>query len=294
MNHIDYGFQNCPVLGLGLGFRHKYFEELLGSSFIDWLEYTPENYMGYGGHSKNYLKRLQKLYPLVPHGVSLSIGSIDEFNEDYLAKLEELFEEFNPPWFSDHLCFSSVLGNYSNDLIPLPRTQETIEHIVKRIKFLQDRFQKPILIENISFYMDYPESHLDDSEFISVILEKADCGFLLDVNNVYVNSQNHKFNPYEYLDNLPLNRVVQVHIAGHTEYPDGIIDTHGNTIKNEVWDLLDYLLRQSNPCGVMIERDLNLPSWSELAEEVIKLKGIWDKHYKKRFIQRTLTEKISS
>ncbi|MDX1920835.1 MAG: DUF692 domain-containing protein [Candidatus Caenarcaniphilales bacterium] len=276
------GFQDCPVLGAGLGFRHKYFKDLLAPSFdfpsVDWLEFTPENYFGFGGYSKFYLEEISKKYPLVPHGVSLSIGSVDEFNQDYLNYLDEILKKYNPPWFSDHLCFSSVSQNYSNDLIPLPRTKETIKHVVDRIKFLQDRFQKPLLIENVSFYLEYPDNTLTDYEFTSKVLEKADCGLLLDINNVYVNSINHKFDPYEYLNNLPLERVVQLHIAGHTEYSNIVIDTHGDLVKTEVWNLLEFLLNKQTPCAVMIERDLNLPSFDELMEEFSKLKTIWNKY----------------
>jgi uncharacterized protein (UPF0276 family) len=281
----DLGFQGCPVIGVGIGFRHKYFQKLLTLPTtelpqLDWLEFTPENYIGFGGYSKYYLDEMFKLYPVIPHGVSLSIGSVDDFDKDYLKGLDQLLSEYNPPWFSDHLCFSSVNGYYSNDLIPLPRTIESVEHLSNRIKFLQDRFQKPFLIENISYYLEYPDNAISDHEFISLILEKADCGLLLDMNNIYVNSINHKYDPYQYLNSLPLNRVVQVHIAGHTEYSDIVIDTHGNPVKDDVWKLLEYFLKDHNPCAVMIERDLNLPPFEELMAEYGKLKKIWENHRK--------------
>lgn len=273
------GFQGCPILGVGLGLRSALLEETLAATdLLDWLEITPENYMGKGGKPLQNLMRAQALYPLVSHGVSLSIGGTDDWDPLYLKQLKELFELIKPPWFSDHLCFSGIDGMYFNDLIPLPRTTEAVNHVADRIRFLQDTFQIPVLIENVSFYMDYPANTLSDAEFHSAILEKANCGLLLDVNNIYVNSINHGWDALAYLDALPLGRVVQIHVAGHHEYPEGLIDTHGNAVKDDVWELLDQTLSRCRPCGVMLERDLYIPPFEELKPEILKIREFWQKH----------------
>lgn len=272
------GFQNCPILGVGLGLRRPLLEATLssvGKSLIDWLEFTPENFMGRGGQSRHMLERAAEAYPLVSHGVSLSIGSLDAFNESYLRELAEIFAWTRPAWFSDHLCFSSINGQYFNDLLPLPRTRETVTHISDRVKQLQDRFEQPILIENISQYLNAPSDALTDADFITAILEEADCGLLLDVNNVYVNSQNHHFDPLDFLLNIPLQRVVQIHIAGHHEFPEGLIDTHGAPVIDPVWDLLRWVMQRSQPCGVMLERDTHLPPFEDLIPELEQIRKIW-------------------
>jgi len=272
------GFKNCPILGVGIGLRHSLLEETLNATdTIDWLEITPENYMAKGGRSLRIIQEAKKCYPLVSHGVSLSIGSKDPWDQKYLDDLEGLFEIINPPWFSDHLCFSGISGVYFNDLMPLPRTPETVSYIVDRIHSLHDRFQRPFLIENISYYLEYPEQFYTDADFLSAILEKSDCGLLLDVNNVYVNAQNHQFDPLDFLKNLPLKRVVQLHVAGHTEYDDGIVDTHGNAVCEDVWSLLEWTLQHTKPCGVLLERDLNIPPFAELELELKRIREIWHK-----------------
>lgn len=270
------GFQGCPVLGVGLGLRRPLLEEtLLSGPVVDWLEFTPENFMGRGGQARRMLERAKAQYPLVSHGVSLSIGSLDPFNPAYLEDLSELFAWTNPPWFSDHLCFSSIEGNYFNDLLPLPRTQETVSHVAARLQFLQNRFQRTVLIENISQYMHSPDDALTDAEFITRILEEADCGLLLDVNNVYVNSRNHGFDPLEFLGNIPLERVVQIHVAGHHEFPEGLVDTHGAPVIDPVWDLLRWTLQRCRPCGAMLERDTHLPEFEALVPELQQIRQIW-------------------
>jgi len=265
------------VLGVGLGLRRPLLEDTLDSKgLIDWLEFTPENFMGRGGQVCRMLERAEAQIPLVSHGVSLSLGSIDPLSEKYLAELEVLFAWTKPAWFSDHLCFSSAQGNYFNDLMPLPRTWETIHHVVQRIQQLQDHFQKPFLIENISQYLHAPTDEMPDAEFISHILTLADCGMLLDVNNVYVNSVNHGFEPLEFLSQIPLERVVQIHVAGHHEFPEGLVDTHGAPVCNPVWDLLRWTLSHCKPCGVMLERDTEIPAFADLVPELQMIRQIWN------------------
>lgn len=271
------GFQDCPILGIGLGLRHPLLEETLAATeIIDWLEITPENYMGKGGRSRQIIEQAQELYPLVSHGVSMSIGSTDPWDEEYLTQLKKLFQKIDPPWFSDHLCYSGISGSYFNDLIPMPRTREAVAHTVKRIQQVKQTFDRPYLIENISYYVDYPQDDLPEYGFLSEIAEKSDCGLLLDVNNVFVNSQNQGFDPYKFLSNIPLERVVQIHIAGHTRYPEGIVDTHGDSVCDGVWELLEWVMKRANPCGILLERDLNLPPFEELRQELIKIRGIRD------------------
>ncbi|MGE0199438.1 MAG: DUF692 domain-containing protein [Candidatus Melainabacteria bacterium] len=273
------GFQGCPVLGVGLGLRKRLLEDTLAAmDVIDWVECTPENHMGLGGKSLQNLQRAAQIYPVVSHGVSLSLGSISPLNANYLAELEALFDWLDPPWFSDHLCFSEVDGEYFNDLIPLPRTPETVQHVAGRIKQLQDRFQRPFLIENISQYLEFEEDSLRESDFLAAILETADCGLLLDVNNAYVNHRNHGSDPKALIAALPLNRVVQIHVAGHTPQEDMVIDTHGETVCTDVWDLLRWTLAQQDcrPCGVMIERDSHFPPFEDLRSELMQLRAIWD------------------
>ena len=270
------GFQGCPVLGVGLGLRRPLLEETLAATdLIDWLEFTPENFMGRGGQSRQMLARAKAEFQLVSHGVSLSIGSLDPFNQEYLQELDDLFTWTQPAWFSDHLCFSSIGGDYFNDLLPLPRTRETVSHVSRRIKTLQDRFQRPVLIENISQYLNSPDDEMDDAVFISSILEDADAALLLDVNNIYVNSVNHGFDPIRFLSEIPLRRVVQIHIAGHHEFPEGLVDTHGAPVIDPVWDLLRWVLQRCNPCGVMLERDTYLPEFEELIPEIQQIRQIW-------------------
>jgi hypothetical protein len=180
-----------------------------------------------------------------------------------------------PAWFSDHLCFSSIGGDYFNDLMPLPRTKETVRHMADRIRILQDTFQRPVLIENISQYIQCPEDEMPEHAFFGSIAETADCGLLLDVNNIYVNAVNHKLDAYEFLAGLPLERVVQIHVAGHHEFPEGLIDTHGAPVIDPVWNLLRSVLERSRPCGVMLERDTHLPPFEELIPELNMIRRIW-------------------
>ncbi len=271
------GFQQCPVLGVGLGLRRPLLEStLVATDLLDWLEFTPENYMGRGGKSIRVLQRAQAHFPLVSHGVSLSVGSVDPVSEAYLRDLAALFEWAKQAWFSDHLCFSSVDGLYFNDLMPLPRTRETVRQVVSRIHQVQDRIQRVFLIENISQYFNTPFDDMADADFISEIVTRAGCGLLLDVNNVYVNSVNHGFDPLTFLENIPLERVVQIHVAGHHQFPEGLVDTHGAPVIGPVWDLLEWVLQRSRPCGVMLERDTHLPDFAELVPELQKIRQLWE------------------
>jgi len=267
--------KSLPVLGIGLGLRR----ELAESTFenrdkIDWLEIVPENYMDLGGMARERLETALEAFPLVTHGVNLSVGSVDDLNQDYLKSLKRLLDKIKAPWFSDHLCFTSVGGKYLHDLLPLPCSKEAVKHVVDRIKIVQSYIERPFLVENISYYMSMPGSHMAEVDFLAEILEKADCGLLLDVNNVYVNSINHNFDPYKYLDKLPLSRTVQIHVAGHTHGEEMIIDTHGNPVIEPVFELLDYVLGETTVNAVMLERDQNYPQFSDILAELDQMRSI--------------------
>ena len=266
--------KRLPELGVGLGLRRQLYESILNhKTQIDWLEIAPENYICRGGEIIERLLTVKKHFPIIPHGLNLSIGGTEEFDLELINNIKKLFKIINPPWFSDHLCFNYVEGTYIHDLIPLPYNKTTVKHVASRIKKIQDILQLPFLIENPSYYMIL-DNEMDEASFISEILEKADCGLLLDINNVYVNSKNHKYNPVNFLDSLPMERTVQVHIAGHLNKGKIIIDTHGETITNEVYVLLEELLKRSSPKAILLERDFNFPRFSELLKEIKKIKTI--------------------
>lgn len=279
-----------PTLGVGLGYRGALKADILkagGLSFsdrvLDWVEVTPENYMSKGGTYLADMQRVAQTFSTASHGVSLSIGSADPLNKEYLKGLNALFEVIKPHWFSDHLCFSSIDGVYVNDLLPLPRNTQTVHHVADRIKRVQDAIQRPFLIENISFYLNDAAAELTESEFLRAIVEEADCGLLLDVNNVYVNQCNHPnkfgFDMHEAIIALPLERVVEIHMAGH-KVTDGAIariDTHAEAIEENVYNLFAWTLAQPECCpkAVLLERDGNYPPFSELETELRRLADIW-------------------
>lgn len=267
--------KTLPVLGVGLGLRRELADETFANrQKIDWLEIVPENYMNLGGAIRERLDAAREKFPLVTHGVSLSIGSTDELSKEYVGGMKRFLDLINAPWWSDHLCFSSVEGSYMHDLLPLPHSKEAVDHIAKRIKEAQNIVGRPFLLENISYYMNVPETVMTEWQFLSEVVEKADCGLLLDVNNVYVNSVNHNFDPYVYLDNIPLERVVQIHVAGHTLQDDVIIDSHGNAVIEPVFALLEYVLKRSSVKAVMLERDQNYPEFEDLLKELARIRAI--------------------
>lgn len=264
-----------PTLGVGLGLRRELATETFAhSSSIDWLEIVPENYMEIGGSARERLDAAAQQWPLISHGINLSIGSTDELNMEYLQALKKLLNDFDIAWFSDHLCFTSFDGIYLQDLLPLPFSKEAVSHIVERIKRVQDFVERPFLIENISFYMNMPGCEIPETEFMTQILEKADCGLLLDVNNVYVNSLNHGFDPVQFVNELPLERVVQIHVAGHKKIGEYVIDTHGAAVVDPVFDLLAHVLKKTKVNGIMLERDQNFPAFTEIVQELDRIREI--------------------
>jgi uncharacterized protein (UPF0276 family) len=256
-------------LGFGLGLRIDHYDSILNSDpAVDWFEIISENYLVPGGKPLYYLDRIRERYPLVMHGVSLSIGSTDPLDTDYLKQLKTLAARVDPAWISDHLCWTGVHGKNMHDLLPLPYTEETVEHVAARIRAVQDFLERQILIENVSSYVNFSKSQMSEWEFLSAVCERADCLILFDVNNIYVSSINHEFDPLAYLDGIPGNRVQQIHIAGHEDHGDYIIDTHDHPVADPVWDLYAEAVRRFGPVSTMIERDDNIPPLDELIEEL--------------------------
>lgn len=264
-----------PVLGVGLGLRRELASETFeNADKIDWLEFVPENYMKLGGQSRALLSKAASKFPLVSHGINLSIGSTDELSMDYLKAIKELLDEVNAPWWSDHLCFTSIDGVYMHDLLPLPFSREAVNHIADRVKRVQDFVGRPFLLENISFYMYMPGNEMKEAQFICDVLEAADCGMLLDVNNVYCNATNHGFDAREFLNNIPMERTVQMHIAGHKRGRSMIIDTHGAAVIQPVYELLEYVLQRVPVNAVMLERDQNFPDFEDILTELQIIRDI--------------------
>ena len=258
-----------PDLGFGLGLRPEHYNDILEfKPNIDWLEIILENYMVPGGKPLHFLDRIRAEYPLVMHGVSLSIGSTTAFDKDYLRDLKKLADRVEPAWISDHLCWTGVHGQNMHDLLPLPYTEETAKHVAERVGIVQDYLGRQILLENVSSYASYVDSTMTEWEFISLICEKADCLLLLDVNNIYVSSYNHQFDAKAFIDGVPANRVQQIHLAGHHNHGDYIIDTHDAPVIDPVWDLYRYALSRFGPVSTMIERDDQIPELDELVQEL--------------------------
>lgn len=264
-----------PYLGYGLGLRKDHYETILAERpNVDWFEILSENYMVDGGKPLHYLTRIREHYPIVMHGVSLSIGSSEPLNLDYLKKLKTLYERIEPEWFSDHLCWTGVEGINLHDLMPMPYTEEAVAHVADRIQQVQDFMGQQMLLENVSSYLSYTSSEMTEWEFFREIAERADCRILLDINNIYVSAFNHNFDPYTYLHAMPAERVYQFHLAGHTRQDNIIIDTHDHPIVDPVFELYGAAVRHFGRVSTMIERDDNIPPLAELLVELDHVRQI--------------------
>jgi uncharacterized protein (UPF0276 family) len=258
-----------PPLGFGLGLRIPHFEHVLQHKpAVDWFEVLSENYMVAGGKPRYYLNKIREHYPLAMHGVSLSVGSTDPLDIEYLKKLKTLANEVQPAWISDHLCWTSCHNINRHDLLPLPYNEETLTHVAERIRQVQDFLGRRILIENVSSYLSYRSSEMTEWEFLAAIAEQADCLILLDINNIYVSACNHGFKPESYLQHMDASRIQQFHLAGHTRQGDFLIDTHDQPVPDPVWALYTQALTQFGPVTTMIERDDNIPAFDELLDEL--------------------------
>ena len=263
-----------PALGYGLGLRADHYEALLDAHDVDWLEAISENYLVPGGKPLDWLRRMRERYPVVLHGVSLSIGSQDALDRDYLSALKKLADSIEPAWMSDHLCWTGAHGRNLHDLLPLPYTEESVAHVSARVRQVQDFLGRRILLENVSSYVEFKASTMPEWEFLAAIAERADCLILLDVNNIHVSSRNHGFDAREYLAGIPVHRVQQFHLAGHTFQNSLIIDTHDQPVSDSVWDLYADAVRRFGPVSTMIERDDNIPPLADLLAELDHARAI--------------------
>ncbi len=266
---------NVPYLGFGIGLRPVHYKDLLENPLsVDWLEIISENFLLEGGRSLYYLDAFCEQYQLVPHGVSLSIGSANPLEETYLTKLKKLITKTKSPWFSDHLCWSNYKGKSYHNLMPLPYTDAIIDYVSQRIRMVQDFMEKPFLLENVSSYVEFTDSTMPEWEFLVRIAEKADCGLLLDINNIYVSSRNHGFDPLAYLNAIPPERVIQYHIAGHDDKGSYVLDSHDHPVRDEVWELYAKAIPLFGNTSLMIERDDHIPPLPDLLKELEYAKKI--------------------
>jgi uncharacterized protein (UPF0276 family) len=269
------GTDKPPFLGFGLGLRPQHYAEILeGSPKVDWFEVISENYMVDGGQPLRMLDRIRERYPVVMHGVSLSIASTSPLDIGYLKRLKALAERVEPKWISDHLCWTGVHGVNLHDLLPIPYTREALDHVVDRVSQVQDVLGRRLTLENVSSYVTFGQSEMSEWEFVTEVAARADCWLLFDVNNVYVSSFNHGFAASDFLNGVPRDRVVQFHVAGHSHEESHIVDTHDHPVCDEVWDLYRDAVAHFGPVSTMIERDDNIPPLAELVEELDHARAI--------------------
>jgi uncharacterized protein len=259
----EFGF-----LGHGIGLRPPHYAEVVADHpAVDWFEVITENFMVAGGNPRRVLRQVREHYPIALHGVSLSLGSVDPLDEQYLKNLTALAHETEPAWISDHLCWSSYGGHTGHDLWPLPYTDEAIDHVGRRVQMVQERLGRRILVENVSSYLDYAHSSMPEWEFLSALTERSDCGLLLDVNNVFVSAHNHGFDPVSFLAGLPVDRVKQIHLAGHSDKGTHLLDTHDHPVCEGVWSLYRDAVLRFGRVSTLIERDDDIPPLSEVIAE---------------------------
>jgi uncharacterized protein (UPF0276 family) len=263
-----------PRLALGLGLRNVHFDQILAERpAVDWFEAISENFMDSGGRPRAVIRRIAELYPLVLHGVSLSIGSADPLDFDYLERLKRLADEVRPAWISDHLCWTGVLGLNSHDLLPMPLTEESLFHVAARVRQVQDFLERPLILENPSSYVRFTHSTMEEPEFLRRLAAETGCGLLLDVNNVFVSCFNAGTDPVAYLDSFPMDEVVQMHLAGHQHRGTHIIDTHDRPVRPEVWDLFRIAWARTGGAATLLEWDGDIPSFADCHAELLKAKG---------------------
>jgi uncharacterized protein len=260
-------------LGIGVGLRPEHYKEIFQTQpDIDWFEIISENFMIDGGQPLEILDKILERYPVVQHGVSLAIGSPDPLDFTYLKKLKELAKKTKTPWISDHLSWGRLAGAHFHDLLPLPYTKEVIEYVSERARIVQDYLEIPFALENLSSYVSYQCDQMPEWEFYRAIVEKADIFMMLDVNNIYVSSRNHDFEPRNYYENIPLERVIQIHLAGHTDYEAYVLDTHDNFVCDEVWEIYGEVISQTGPISTLLEWDDHFISFEDTRKEAQKAK----------------------
>jgi uncharacterized protein len=267
-----------PFLGFGIGLRRQHYAHVIGTHpRIDWFEVISENFMVPGGKPLHLLEKIREWYPVVLHGVSMSLGSTDPLNQEYLNGLRDLSRRFEPAWISDHLCWTGVGGHNLHDLLPLPYTEEALFWVARRIQHVQDVLERSILIENVSSYMSFEHSTMAEWEFLGAVAEEADCGILLDINNIYVNAFNHGFDPALYVRSVPLERVAQFHLAGHSNCGAYLLDTHDHPISPEVWELHELAIRRFGKVSALIEWDDRIPEFPILQSIAVQAKTRCDR-----------------
>ncbi len=264
-------FNNHSDFGVGLGLRVPHYRHILSEKPpCGWFEIISENYMGDGGRPARVLDRILEQYRVVQHGVSLYLGNADPLDHGHLSRLKRLVRHTGTPWISDHLCWGSVDGTFSHDLLPMPYTWEAVRTAADKIAHLQDVLGIPVAVENVSSYAEFHASEMNEWEFLNEVVERADCGILLDVNNIYVSSVNHGFDPHVYVAAIPADRVAQIHIAGHSRYERFIIDTHDHPVIDPVWKLYDHAIARCGPTPTLLEWDASIPSFEEVHAEALK------------------------
>jgi uncharacterized protein (UPF0276 family) len=271
----------------GLGFRKDFAEDFLNAGILApaFVEFAPENWLSMGGYWRKILNCVTEKYPVVCHGLSLSLGSPEELDWDFLKQLKLFFKQHNVLLYSEHLSYSKCDNAHLYDLLPIPFRMDAVKHISQRIKEVQDFLEMKIAIENVSYYTPVA-AQMPEHEFISEIVQRADCNLLLDVNNVYVNAFNHQYNAENFIEQLPLDRVAYIHMAGHLQVEeDLIIDTHGEAIIDPVYQLFDFTIQKIKPVPVLLERDFNIPELSELQNELNQLQGICKKHWEPIYVR---------
>jgi len=264
-----------PHLGHGVGLRPPHYPAVMdGSARADWFEVIAENFLGAGGRPLAVLETVRSQAPIALHGVSLSLGGIDPLSEPHLAALERLADRTQPAWISEHLCWGTFEGHYAHDLLPLPYTEEALAHVVDRIRRVQDRLRRRILVENVSSYVRFTHSTMPEWTFVAAVAEGADCGILLDVNNVWVSATNHGFAPDAYVAALPASRIGQIHLAGHADKGTHLLDTHDHPVADPVWTLYRRALRHAGGVATLVEWDDHIPPFGELVAEAERARAI--------------------
>jgi uncharacterized protein (UPF0276 family) len=262
---------NFPDLGLGLGLRTVHYNYILEHwPAVDWFEILSENYMDTEGRPLYVLDQIAERYPIVMHGVSMSIGSTDPIDFDYLGKLKDLAERVAAVWLGDHVCWTGVAGRNGHDLYPIPYNEKTLAFLVERIRIVQDFLERPLILENASTYLTFANSTMPEEEFLSRMAQEADCALLLDVNNVYVSCRNHDVDPRFFLEGIPYDRVVQIHLAGHTDNGTHCIDTHDDRVIEPVWELYSEVQRRTGGRATLLEWDADIPPFKEVHAELLK------------------------
>ncbi len=257
--------------GIGIGLRVPHYQHILTKKpVVDWFEIISENFMVDGGRPLEVLDQILEQYRVVQHGVSLYFGSADPLDRAHLKKLKAVVKRTGTPWLSDHLCWGSVDGTYTHDLLPMPYTAVAAKRTAEKIRQVRDFLEIPVCVENVSSYAEFHVSEMTEWEFLTEVVERADCGILLDVNNIYVSSRNHGFNPYDYVDHVPHHRVAQMHIAGHTKFEKYVLDTHDHPVIDPVWKLYAHAIRQCGVTATLLEWDDRIPSFEEVHAEALK------------------------